>query len=93
MQDNAPSHHAADTITEYAERGVPTLKWPPCNPDSNLTEKVWRWMRDYVERYFPERTSYDDFREVVTKAWEAIPNQQIDELIFVMPGRCLSSRY
>lgn len=46
MQDNAPSHHASETIQELKERGIKVISWPPYSPDLNPIESVWNKMKD-----------------------------------------------
>jgi hypothetical protein len=40
MQDNAPAHIAAATVTEFEERGIKIILWPPNSLDFNLIKYI-----------------------------------------------------
>jgi len=59
MQDGASRHAAGDTATEFYERGVDALHWPPFSPDLNPIQKVWHIIKNYLQENFPENVTYD----------------------------------
>ena len=90
MQDNAPGHAAKATITDLLERGIIPIFWPAFSPDLNPIEKIWNWMKDWIEREYGERIwTHERLREVVRAAWDAITIEQLNELIDSMHQRCL----
>jgi transposase len=88
MQDNARPHAAKATREELEERGIPCLQWPPFSPDLKPIENVWNWMKDYIERHFPSKMTYDKLRLAIREAWEAVEERYLDELLDTMPQRC-----
>ena len=81
MQDNAKPHTAKATTKELEARGIQTLPHPPYSPDLNPIEMVWNWMKDYIEKNYPEKMSYDALRKAVKEAWEAVPESFLRGLI------------
>lgn len=94
MHDNAPIHNAAKTTEWMLNQGISWLDWPPYSPDLNPIEHVWRMMKDNLRRLYPEafdlrRNELDIrvFKEKLTAAWEAIPQEKIRALIESLPQR------
>ena len=87
MHDNATPHTAHITTEELKERNIPLLSHPPFSPDLNPIENVWNWMKDYIEKNFPEKMSYDNLRKAVKEAWEAVPESWLRELVAGMKER------
>ena len=90
MQDGASGHAARDTRQELEERGIRTIIWPAFSPDLNPIETAWNWMKDYIDQYYDDtdKLSYNQLRQAVIEAWNAIPNDFLDEQIRLMPERC-----
>ena len=44
-------------------------------------------MKDYIEKHFPEKMSYDALRAAVKEAWEAVPESWLRELVAQMVER------
>ena len=90
MQDNAPGHASRDTVQDLQERGIFPISWPAFSPDLNPIEAVWNLMKDWLDQFFPndEQLSYDQLREVVRAAWDALPREFLKELIESMKARC-----
>ena len=88
MQDGAPGHKGGKTQAEIERRGMSKIFWSPYSPDLNLSEKIWDWMKDYIEDNFPERMTYAQLRTAVRQAWDAITVDQLNELIDSMQARC-----
>ena len=49
MQDGAPGHAAGDTKEDLRERGVIVMEWPPYSPDLNPIERVWHYMKNWLQ--------------------------------------------
>jgi hypothetical protein len=88
MQDNAPGHHGKKTQKELQNRNIPPISWPHYSPDLNPIEKIWDWMKDYIQDNFPEKMTYDQLRKAVQEAWDSITVEQLKDLIESMHDRC-----
>ena len=62
--------------------------WPPYSPDLNPIEKIWDWMKDYIENVFSEQMTYAQLRIAVKEAWDSITSEQLKELIDSMHAHC-----
>ncbi len=68
MQDHAPGHAAEYTQEELKQRQIKIIEWPPYSLDLNPIENVWCWIKDYLQRHYPEKMSYDQLRAAVKEA-------------------------
>ena len=87
MQDNAPCHSAAHTKREIEARGIRVINWPPFSPDLNPIEHVWNWMKDYIQKNYSRKLSCAQLEEAVVQAWNAVPEDFLENLIKSMPCR------
>ena len=55
------------------------LKFPSNSPDRNALERVWGWMKDYVEKKQPK--TKEDLIILIVEAWEMIPIKIINNYI------------
>jgi transposase len=90
MHDGAPGHTSQKTIQDLHDRGIYPISWPAFSPDLNPIEMVWNWMKDWIGERINEdyQLSYDRLREVVRAAWDAVPEDFLNDLIESMPARC-----
>ena len=89
MQDSAPAYAVRGTIQDLQERGVICIQWPSFSPDLNPIEMVWNWMKDWIQEHYDDNLhGYDQLREAVTAAWNAVPEDYLNELLEQMPARC-----
>ena len=89
MQDNASGHAAKTTIAEMQERGIRVVKWPAYSPDLNPIETVWNWMKDWIdEQYGEKKLNLNQLRIAVKDAWDAVPEDFLNQPIDDMPNRC-----
>lgn len=88
-QDSASAHKAKEAIQDLSERGIEPALWPPFSHDLNPIETCWDWMKDYIEDKHGQnaKTSYDQLREYVKEAWEALPDEFLQAQIAAMPDR------
>ena len=50
LQDNAPPHKAASTMSFLEENGIMVVNdWTPHSPDLNVIENVWKMLGDMRE--------------------------------------------
>ena len=94
MQDNAPIHTAKKVAKWFEDHGIPLLDWAPYSPDLNPIEHVWARMKQWIHEHFPElkdmgesQEAYDALARAIVEAWEAIPQEYIDNLIKSMDNR------
>ena len=45
-------------------------------------------MKDFIASHYPEKLTYDQLRDAVKAAWEAISEEGLAELVRDMPSRC-----
>lgn len=92
MQDGAAAYSARGTCEDLTEagRGVELIHWPAFSPDLDPMEKVWCWMKDYVEDHYGhiEKPSYDMLRSWFLEAWDKVDDSRIYALLASMPQRC-----
>lgn len=90
MQDGAPSHGSAETTRELHGRHIFPIYWPPFSPDLNPIESVWNWMKDWIQDRCPDdkEQSYDQLRQIVRAAWDAIPDEFFKEIAQSMQAPC-----
>jgi len=93
-QDNAPSHRSRLTEQNLTRRHIPHIMSPPYSPDLDLIEHVWNWMENWIqEHYFQalyeaDKVPYERLREIITEAWNAVPNSFIQTLYDSWWRRC-----
>jgi hypothetical protein len=58
-----------------------------CNP----IEMVWNWKKDWIQEHYDDNLrGYDELREAVNAAWNAVPMAYLIEPLASMPARCLA---
>ena len=94
QHDGASCHRSFETQDNLYRRNIPTIDWPPYSPDLNLIEHVWSWMKRYIqERYFEafynaQSIQFDRLREIISEAWNAVPDSYIETLYESWWRRC-----
>ena len=90
MQDNARGHSARATRKKLEERDIALIFWPAFSPDLNPIEKLWNWMKDWIQDVYGsiDKVSMDELRFIVQQAWDAVTKDILEELIDSMHDRC-----
>ena len=94
QHDGASCHRSFETQDNLYRRNIPTIDWPPYSPDLNLIEHVWSWMKRYIQsRYFEvfynaQTIQFDRLREIISEAWNAVPDSYIETLYESWWRRC-----
>ena len=81
IQDNAPSHAAEYTQRELQEREISVIIWPPFSPDLNPIEALWNFTKGWNRSTSVMRIRYSRLRQAVREAWDAITQEQLNDLI------------
>src|SRR5699024_6253222 len=87
QQDNARPHIANVSRMFLEESLVPTLPWPARSPDLSPIEHVWDNMGLKLRLSDDPPNNLHELRQQLQIAWDAIPQQEIDDLIRSMPRR------
>ena len=80
LQDNAPPHKPASTVSFLEENGIMVVNdWPPHSPDVNVIESVWKLLGDKQEG--KEFTNLNDLK----KEFYSILDSYIQKLFELIP--------
>ena len=68
MEDGSKVHKGKARLPclNYGVRG---FNWPPSSPDLNPIEKVWRWMKDEINKLDTVPLTIEDLKEVLQELW------------------------
>ena len=88
MQDNATPHTANVTTRFLEEQGIGTLDWPAKSPDLNPIENLWDQVKREADRHIMEHTTLAQLGRIIQRAWNHIPQQNINNLVNSMRKRC-----
>ena len=56
--------------------------------DFNFIEKIWDWMKNYIEHIFFEQMTYSQLKAAVQETWDSITADQLKKLIDSMHDCC-----
>jgi hypothetical protein len=88
VEDQAPVHGTKRMLMEVkATLGIPLHPRPPCSPDLNPIENVWRIMKQRIKarRDFPNTVA--KMRIAVQEEWDRLEPRDWNGLIDSMPDR------
>ena len=86
LQDNAPPHEAASTMSFLEENGIIVVNdWPPHSPDLSIIENVWKMLGD--KRRAKKFTNLNDLRSFSEKEFYSIPESNIQKVFESIPRR------
>lgn len=89
MHDNARPHTARIVTAWLQEHDVTALEWPAQSPDLNPIEHAWDMLQRRALRNFPENLATEDQLFMhLSVTWDAILQQDIDNLVLSMQNRC-----
>lgn len=81
MHDNARPH-TARVVSEFINaHQLNILPWPAQSPDLNPIEHVWDAVQRRILRMGMPRETRRDLVRAVNAAWQAVPQEEIDNLI------------
>ena len=94
QQDNALPHRAKHTkqVLQNLNMFGYFLTWPPCSPDLNPIEHVWRLMKDRIYRRSSRPTTNPLLRIAIQEEWDAITDEEITNLTSSLPARTAAVR-
>lgn len=88
MHDNARPHTARVVRTFLEENEIDVLPWPAQSPDLNPIEHLWDTLGRAILRQNVVFNTREQLFDCLSAEWNAIAQDQIDNLILSMPRRC-----
>ncbi|GFS61081.1 transposable element Tcb1 transposase [Trichonephila clavipes] len=88
MDDNARPHRANIVDECLQSEDIIRMDWPAYSPDLNPIEHVWDMLGRRIAACQPPPTCLPELRWALLNEWCNILQDQIDNLILSMPGRC-----
>jgi hypothetical protein len=64
MEDGSKVHEGKARLPRL-NRGIRGFDWPPSSPDLNPIEKIWRWMKNEINKLETMPTTKEDMMEVL----------------------------
>lgn len=89
QQDNASIHVSTQAKTWFASMNLDILEWPAKSPDLNPIENAWGHLTRQVYKHGKQYQRTEDLKIAIKRAWEEMPQEYINSLIFSMSKRCL----
>ncbi|KAL0151970.1 hypothetical protein M9458_052688, partial [Cirrhinus mrigala] len=88
MDDNAGPHRAR-LVTEFLEEeDISRMEWPARSPDLNPIEHIWEQLQSRVQARQVPLGALVELRTALLEEWQAIPQQNVQNLISSMQRRC-----
>lgn len=88
MEDNAAIHKSKEAELWKRQAGLKTIEWPPCSPDLNPDEYMWKYMKQHINGYKQVITKQEEIWEAADFEWdENLRSQRYLKYIESMPAR------
>ncbi|KAF2362922.1 Transposase Tc1-like [Trinorchestia longiramus] len=87
QQDNAAIHNARHSKQFFDVNNIQLLNHPPCSPDLNPIENLWRWMFREVYKNELQFETKEGLRKAVFDTWGKVPVDLVQKLVTSMPKR------
>ena len=87
QQDNSPIHVSGETSKFLQTCKFQVLKWPPCSPDLNPMENLWKILQDRVYSGNKGFSSIKQLMDKIEEEWDKITPQECVHLIGSMQRR------
>lgn len=71
IEDGSKVHKGKARLPRL-NRGIRGFDWPLSSPDLNPIEKVWRWMKNEINKLETVPTTKEDMIEVLQELWEEV---------------------
>ena len=89
MQDEASIHTAHIIKRWLADNEIEVMNWPPYFPDLNLIEHIWRHLKEWIHKHYPELQTLTDSDEMIKKqmiktlqeTWTHLNDEFLENLI------------
>ncbi|GFX42177.1 transposable element Tcb1 transposase [Trichonephila clavipes] len=88
MDDNSHPHRANIVDECFQSEDITRMDWPAYSPDLYLIEHVWDMLCRRIAVCQPLPNCLPKLRRALLDEWCNIPQDQIDNLILNMFGRC-----
>lgn len=90
LQDSDPKHMAVAARIWYEKNGVEVLDWPTNSPDLNPIENIWSFLKQELNRIYPEPAkSIEELWNRIEVTWDRpVMNEFAKKVIYSMPKRC-----
>jgi transposase len=88
QQDNDPKHTSKTAKAYFRSKKIKMLEWPPQSPDLNPIEHLWTILDDKIP--MNSRKNLNDFWQGIQTAWDAIPQEMLQNLVESMPKRLMA---
>ena len=88
QQDGASAHVCERAVQALEDLKIPTIYWPPKSPDLSPIETVWKIMKDWISKNYPDYVSAgSQNKRIVQEAWDAVGSNELRKLARTMPQR------
>ncbi|KAF0709763.1 hypothetical protein AaE_012778 [Aphanomyces astaci] len=90
QHDNASIHASRETKAFLSDHGVRVMEWPAKSPDLNPIENMWGILARAVYAHGRQFATKIDLVAAISKAWDEVAQNLIENLLKSMPNRCMS---